>query len=478
MTPDRPNILLITDDEHRWDYVEGGAVETLRTPALSRLAREGVTFTHGYSVCPICVPTRLSWMTGLYASQCNAGLLYNFHAWPSDRPTFAQHLQRAGYRTAVVGKVHSGLSEKSEDPIPPIQALGFDEVFEVSGKSLSPVSHPYCRYSQYLRENGWADSYRAQRDSRVAMLGGRERHEPFFLSQEHHMDAFVGGRAERWLAEVDADRPFFLHASFCGPHFPLDPPEPYCSRYDPARMPPPVGVDDDQQVADWQAQRAAYCGLIEFIDAWVGRLLDVLDRRRLADRTVVIFTTDHGDMMGDHGLMYKNVAYDASVRTPVILRGPCVRRGAVSEALVESVDLPLTILEAAGVCGTAHELLPCTPGRSYWSCASDPGREHRPWVFSECATWGQPLEAGWKMCRDRRWKYVCHGGGRPDQLFDMVGDPQERRNLVQDAQQQDRLSTMRRRLALASMRLASPFPLPPWAVGETRPDPASRPDER
>ncbi|MBN1558127.1 MAG: sulfatase-like hydrolase/transferase [Lentisphaerae bacterium] len=444
------NVLLITDDQHRWDFYDARTVPELRTPCLDRLAREGLTLSHAFSNCPICMPTRFTWLYGLYASQAAQRLMGNAHDWPTRFPSAAHALQAAGYHTALIGKLHSlaGLYRRDITEHENVtRRRGFDDVWEVSGKSLSYWFD--CRYTHYLRDRGLLDVYRRDVKRRCPQLGGRERLEPSPLEPDDHMDGVIGNRARDWLNGYAGDKPFFLHVSFCGPHFPLDPPEPYFSRYRPDAMPPPEGVDDPAAVRGWQEQRALYCGLIEHLDARLGALLEVLDRRGLARNTLVLFTTDHGDMMGHHNRSGKGLWYDTACRTPVIGRLPgVIPAGTVSPALVEAADLPATILEAAGVTPRipAASLLPGSPARSYWNCLAGGAAEHRPWIYSELT--------GWRLCRDRDWKYVFRPDG--DLLFDLENDPWEQRNLADAPAHAGRLPGLRRRLIASMSRSVAP----------------------
>jgi arylsulfatase A-like enzyme len=232
-----PNILLITNDQHRFDFFEGGAVPTLRTPNLSRLMDEGTTLTNSYSSCPLCVPTRFTWLYGLRASQGN-GAWGDFDGrWPVHLRSTAHLLQHAGYHTALIGKLHShsglprlDLLDIEEES----RGRGFDEVTEMGGKSL--VKWFDCHYTRHLEERGLLQQYR----ERLETLGTGHI-EPLPFDAEDSMDGVIGRHARDWLQAYDGDNPFFLHASFCNPHFPYDPVPEYAGRYQPEDMPPPVG---------------------------------------------------------------------------------------------------------------------------------------------------------------------------------------------------------------------------------------------
>jgi len=419
----KPNILLITDDEHRWDCFDRTLIPSLQTPNLDRLRQEGLYLPHTYTSCPICMPTRFTWLTGLRASQVHAGLLANAHDWPHDAPTFARQLQQSGYQTALIGKLHSYAWLRPRDvraAEPETRARGFDHVHEVSSKVLPGWGY-LCQYTEHLKERGLYLDYIRDVRRRSPMQGGKECWEPSPLEPDDYVDVLIRQQATSWLRKLRRDRPFFGHLSFCSPHFPLDPPEPWFSRHRPEDMPVPFGVDDPQEIRQWQIERALYASLIELVDEQVGHILDTLDELGLEDNTLVMFTTDHGDQMGDHGLMYKGYPYDASIRTPLIARYPGkTAPGTVSDALCDTTDLPHTILEMAGCYegdDASQRLLPQSPGRSFAPVLRGEANTHREWIYSECGL------RGWRCLRDVNTKYVWRPEG--ESLFNMSEDPQE-----------------------------------------------------
>ncbi len=423
------NILFLTIDQHRWDFVEGGGVPGLRTPTMARLRAEGTTFPNALSNCPVCMPTRFTWMHGLYASQASAGLLENAADWPTGLPTLPGVLRGAGYRTALVGKLHRHAGLARRDLVADVagtRALGFGDVMEVGGKSLALWYD--CNWTRHLRERGgWGDYVRD-----VVARGdefGQSRSGPAsVLREEDSMDAFVAGRACAWLENYAEERPFYLHASLCGPHFPVDPPERFAARYEAEAMPPPEGVDDPEKVRAWRRRRAGYAALVEHVDFELGRILDALERSGRAGETLVVFGSDHGEMIGHRDRANKGTPYETSVRTPVTFRLPGrIPAGRVVEDLLEAVDLPLTMAEAAGIAEPGGRFRN-TPGRSAWArvtgTATEPVRTHG---YSEAGVG----ERAWRSCRDGRYKLVVRGDGA-DELYDLEGDPWELANRIDD----------------------------------------------
>jgi choline-sulfatase len=399
------------------------------------------------------MPTRFTWLHGLYASQAAGTLLDNSGDWPTCYPTVAEALQQEGYRTALIGKLHSlgGLYHRDVAAHEGVtRRRGFHEAFEVCGKSLAYWYD--CRWTRHLRARGLLERYRADVASRTVMIGGEERCEASFLAPEDHMDGFIARHAAEWLAAYDDERPFFLHASLCGPHFPLDPSARFLARYRPEEMPPPPGVEDPDAVRRWQAERAAYCGLLEQTDAAAGQILEALEASGRAAETLVIVTTDHGDMIGDQDLTHKAHPYDTSMRTPVTLRWPGrLPAGEVRTGPVEAVDLPATLLAAAGVEGPADAALPASPGRSYLAYARGDASAPRAWAYSECRTGA----GAWRLVADERWKYVHRAEGEP-LLFDRESDPEELHNLGADPAHAARRAEMQGRLLRSIMAAPAP----------------------
>ncbi len=464
----KPNILLITDDQHRFDFFgHTGLAGSLQTPAMDRLAKQGTVLSQTFSNCPVCMPTRFSWYHGLYASQAAYGLVRNNHDWPM-LPSMPQALQQNGYHTAVIGKVHAhgGLNFIDlRDEQDKLLARGFDQAIEVCGKSLA--SWRDCHWTQHLQKRGLLNAYRRDITRRNPQLGGKERYEPSCLNAEDYIDGFIGNQALDWLNVYDCDKPFFLHVSFCAPHFPLDPPMPYFGRHQPEDMPRPIGVDDPQRIRQFQEHRAKHADMITLVDDQIARLLDWLDQHGLASNTVVIFGSDHGDMIGDLGLDHKGWAYDPSCRTPIIIRWPGhVPAGEQRDGMVEAVDLPCTLLEMAGCNGPIDRWLPQTPGRSFLPYITGQKSDHRDWAYAECELQGRDLaqdapmdSQSWRMCCERDWKYVLHAHDR-EQFFDRQADPHEQHNLAADPTHAQRISRMRRQLIQSMSFCVAPNTMP------------------
>lgn len=457
-----PNIVFVITDQQRFDTIAALGYDHVDTPHLDRLVREGTTFTRTYVTAPSCSPSRSSLFTGVYPH--SLGVLRNEELW---RHSWVESLAGAGYRCVNVGKMHTSPWETP---------LGFDERTVVENKDRDHPSVPFFhdQWDKALFSHGHRKPtrtmHREDPDYRER-LGAFE----WKLPEEMHSDTFVGAHARWWLETYPGDEPFFLQVGFPGPHPPYDPVPRHLKAYRDRDVPLPVRspadleaqpealkklrrqhmeVDHDSVVhleepSEEQSarQRRHYLANVSQIDEQVGLLLDALEERGVLDNTVVVFTSDHGDCLGDHGHSQKWTMYEPSVRVPAIVWGPGrVAAGRRIEALTSMMDLGPTVLELAGVepppWMEAISLLPALEGKE-WA-----GREH---VFSEHARdmilTGTELMT---MVRDRRWKHVEFLDSDQGQLFDLVADPNEEESLWES--QDPEAVAARRRLAAAISR--------------------------
>lgn len=432
---ERDSVVLILTDQHRADALGAAGEPVLATPHLDRLAAEGMRFATTYCQSPVCMPSRTSFFTGRYPHQ--HGVFNNgATVWP-DGPCFVRALRESGLYTAVIGKLHFTWRHDLDMLVshPLLWQLGFIDAHETTGK-MSMANLRASEYSEYLRSRDLLYPFYADLHRRVA-AGPTAEHGPSILPEEAHIDAWIGDQATAWLARHD-ERPFFLWVGPPGPHNPFDPPEPYASLYRPkdmrpgitepatdpvaARSLPRFGISStDRRIV--QEMRSQYYGNISLIDHRVGQILDVLQRRGWLEHTWVIYTSDHGELLGDHGLLWKGQFYEGSVAVPLLIRPPDrlreAPRGAVSTALVELIDVAATLLDLAGgnLDGMqGKSLLPLLTRETQ-------PRQHRSAVFSEI---DHRL-----MVRTPRYKLVMEAATlAPLALWDLVADPDERENLV------------------------------------------------
>lgn len=444
MTTKRPNIVLIITDQQRFDTVAALGYPHMITPNLDRLVREGVAFTRTYVTAPSCAPSRASLFTGRYPHM--TGVLRNDEAWPG---SWVGLLARAGYRCVNVGKMHT---------FPYETPLGFHERHVVENKDRANPHLPF--FLDNWDKALWARGL--EKPSRVTYrrrLDYRERMGAFEweLPEDLHADNFVGNLARWWLERYPGREPFFLQVGFPGPHPPYDPPRRHLEAYRDRDIPMPTraAVDLEAQPGplrelrehhcstdhdgivhlaspsdeQLRRQRAHYYANITLIDEQVGAILRALEERGVLEETVIVFSSDHGDCLNDHGHIQKWTMYDPSVRVPAIVWGPRhVSAGVRVEGLVSMMDLGPTVLELAGVeppeTMQARSLVPALSDRPF------AGREH---VFSEHAR--DAILTGtdmMTMVRSQRWKLVCFAGSEEGQLFELAVDPQEEHDLWSD----------------------------------------------
>ena len=451
MTIDHPNFIFITTDQQRADSLGcyGSAVAV--TPNIDRLAAEGVRFEQCYTTNPVCMPARASWVTGSYPS--HHGCWQNGVPLSPQSDMIQTRLGMAGYHTALIGKIHLDNVWLRNEKHP---AYGFDTLIECEGD-------PYCKddYFQWLDEHGLYDDYIAQFK--------REGHQAGYvrdLPEDKHMNNWITGHADAYLKQRTEDgRPFFLNVGFFDPHHPFDPVEPYASMFKPEAMPMPIYDEDEAatMVTPARSKRerecefcrdpdqikktiAAYHATITHVDAMVGRLMQRLDDCGLADTTIVIFGSDHGELLGDHGMLHKGgFFYDCSIRVPLIYRFPAAMnvRG-VERGFVSHVDLAPTIAALAGV--PAPALTPGTPLFERDGTLHGSGRNAAlvEWCERPLNETG-PYQVARCLVTDD-WKYVRHYGQDYGELYDRQRDPHELRNLCHDPGHADVVTEMRERL--------------------------------
>lgn len=477
------NVLLITADQWRAECLSSLAHPTVKTPHLDALAKDGVTFTRHYTQCVPCGPSRTSLLTGMY--MMNHRSVRNGTPLDARFTSLALELRKLGYDPALIGYTDTSLDPRGRAPSDPLLHTyagtmpGFTQ--------LVPGSEGDRAWVADLREKGYAvpgDVYDPPAPT-AANAGWGPTFAPAQYKAEHSDTAFTVGEAMRFVARTD--KPWFLHLSLLRPHPPFIAPEPYNSMYDPAKVPGFAGraeraeeaelhpylrymlTDLRDQKSDGHPEgghpmderarrqlRATYYGLISEVDHHLGRLFDLLRQRGQYDRTLIVFTTDHGEMLWDHWLLGKEYFFDQSFHIPLIVRAPDAAgtRGRVVDAFSESIDLMPTILDLAG--GTAP--LQCD-GRSLtpWLAGKSP-QGWREEVFFELdfrdVPGGAPeKELGLKLdqcsmaiVRDKTHKYV-HFAALPALLFDLAKDPQECRNAIGDPDQASHALRMAQKLA-------------------------------
>jgi len=447
MEAERPNILLLMADQFRADCVGASGNRVIRTPNLDRIATEGVLFRRGYSTTPSCTPARAGLLTG-WAPWRHGMLGYGRVAerYANEMPRM---LREAGYYAVGVGKMHW---------YPQRTLHGFHRtVVDESGRAETPGF-----VSDYRR---WFGEQAPGLDPDATGLGWNDyAAKPYALPERLHPTRWTGDRAVEFLASYREPSPWFLKVSFARPHSPYDPPERLWKLYEDSDLPRAfVGRwaeryahrGEDLRSSTWwgdlgpakvRSTRQGYYGAVSFVDEQVGRILDELDRRGERDRTLVIFTSDHGDMTGDHHLWRKTYAYESSARVPMLMRWPDrLRAGGDRPKLglpVELRDILPTFMEAAGVEPRPYDF----DGSSLLKLALGDASGRPAAMDLEHSRCYWP-ESDWTGLTDERWKYVHWSVTGEEQLFDLAADPHELDDLAGDRKHGGMLRDWRSRMA-------------------------------
>lgn len=457
MNTKRPNIILILCDQMRGDAFGAAGNPHIHTPNLDGLAAMGTRFNHAYSAVPSCLPARATLWTG--QNQWHAGLLGMGRGQgeiPNDYPhTMAGELRRAGYRTHLVGKGHFH---------PQRASMGFESAeIDESGRM------PDCEYRRWFYSNAPKDV--TPDDHGVDWNSWHSR--PWHTEERLHPTAWTMTRALDFLEHRDPTRPFLLNISFARPHSPYVPPAYYFSLYRDRTLPPPHVGDwavmhdaPPREARDpnaWHGRmsereifmaRAGYYGEISFIDTQTGRLLNWIDRRLKGedrDNTWILFTSDHGDMQGDHHLWRKTYAYEGSARIPLLVvplsprastaRGAAPAGRQIADEVVELRDIMPTVLDIAGL-----EIPQTVDGASLMPLLAQASANWRPYIHGEhCACYSAAQEM--QYVTDGRRKFIWLPRIGVEQFFDLERDPGETRNLIHDQNAQEEIRKWRSRLA-------------------------------
>lgn len=420
MKQDRPNILLITCDQLRSDFVNCCGGTFMQTPNIDRLAREGCVFENAYSPNPVCIPARHNMITGL--TDRHHGFDDNYFdaqakACPHNLPTFAQILNDSGYETIAIGKMHFQ---------PERRATGFDHFLNMDEL---PRVREEDDYAMYLKETGYGH-LQSVHGVRTCMYMQPQRS---MLPEKHHGSAWVADRAIEYLRSTKGRTPFLLWAGFIHPHPPFDIPEGWQDLYkgkipEPAKTVTPLSAlaEENKQLGcafndEVKTRiRELYASAVTFADYQIGRILDTMEELGLMDNTLIIFTSDHGEMLGDLDTYQKFLPYDASAKIPFVVRYPKrLQAGERRRYFVDLNDILPTFLDEAGLEYPAEYDL---PGESIFIAN---GRKNRRYQYIE----HQRDNKRWCCIRDERYKYVYHYGDG-EQLFDMENDRAETTNLL------------------------------------------------
>lgn len=450
----KPNILMIMADQLRKDCVGAYGNKAINTPNIDRLASEGVLFRDAYSSTPSCTPARSALLTGM--SPWKHGMLGYSNIATNPYPVEkGKALAQAGYYTTSIGKNHY---------YPITNPHGYHHL----------ISDEHCSYWFDRESPQEAQSYEARCDyeswfwsqlpdknPHQSGLGWNDRSsKPFPFPEEMHATHWTGTTAVRFLQQYNRLEPFFLKVSFIRPHSPYDPPERFFKMYDPKQLPdaavgswakknePRSSERDDlwrgklteEQIKE---SRQGYYGSISFMDEQVGRLREVLEERGMLDNTLIIFFSDHGDMLGDQNLWRKSYAYEQSSHIPMLMRPPKamgIRPGQSIAGPVEIRDILPTFLDTAGV-----PIPENIDGQSLFKLVQEGSHNWREYLDLEHDICYAPTNH-WNALTDGKWKYIFHAFDGQEQLFHLHEDPNELNDLAQSSEFSSQLVLWRGRM--------------------------------
>ncbi len=420
------NLLFITTDQQRWDSLPCYGLDFMQTPALDRLAADGLVFENCIVPAPLCVPCRAAILSGQYPS--TTGVLGNGHWLPDAVPTWPSRLGEGGRRTAAIGKMHF-------NPWDDMGGFGERIIAEDKRHFYLPDDHV-----KFLQAHGMERFHTTAKPGYFETLQASVTPRP----KKFHIDGFVGDRAADWLAQ-NGSEPFAVWASFPGPHDPYDPPEEMADLYYDAPIPDPIGsfeelvhkppaqrnnsrnhlsssvyqLDLSQATLEhYRKWRAHYYANITLIDEGIGKMLAALEAAGTLEDTLIVFTSDHGDALGDHGLAYKSFFYDSMVHVPLIVYGPGVPRGQRCASLVSTLDLVPLFYRACDV-----DPPDTLQGEDLTALLQNPAASVRDAAFSE--------NLGRAMVQTLQYKYAHYDDGSAE-LYDLEADPHEITNLAGD----------------------------------------------
>jgi arylsulfatase A-like enzyme len=450
--PRRPNVLFVMVDEMRFDAMSCAGHKIVETPNLDRLAQQGVRFASAYTVSPVCSPARASAFTGRYAHV--HGVTTNGVPANEGEIFLPSVLKHYGYHTAIAGKLHYS---------PHRFDYGFDQFWSFSAEGPTPE----IGFNAYLKRKHGSPAKWPRADGTCPWPDDPLGHDVGVYKHpiEDFETEWITQRSIEYLrSRKDKQQPWFLFTSYLKPHSPSVEPQPWFSKYSPDIVPAPKlpadahkirmsfrerqrrhRVDDPRMC---QVMGAIYYGSIAHIDNQLGRLFGELERLGMADNTLVLFTADHGNMLGDHARWFKGVQYEGSAHVPLIWRGPkgaAENRGRTVAANVEGTDVMPSILETAGI-----PIPDGIQGRNFLNLARAGDPKWKDHAFSQLRS-GMYLKDGWKLIDN---SLDCSGDY---ELYNLRDDPKEDRNLAADPRQKERVAQYCRELTAWRARRPAPI---------------------
>lgn len=461
----RPNILWYCADQMRYDTIAALGNAHIHTPTLDRLVAQGTAFEQAYTQAPVCTPSRASMLTGRYPASHRV-YRNGVRSFPQEEILVTKLLADAGYDCGLVGKLHLSTATHGEARVDD----GY-RFFEWSHHPMTGEADDLNAYHSWLRNEKGVRPEDLFAEQRGFVAAG--------VPEELHQTTWCSEMAIRFVDEP-RDRPWLLSINPYDPHPPFDPPASYLDRYDPAALPPPLfrpsdlerqamfarvrsqtveAIDPTGSAAsnddydsqsergyrppksyDGRAAKAAYYAMIELIDSQLGRIIDHLESIDELQNTIIIFSSDHGELLGDHGLMYKGCRFfEGLVHVPLIFSGPAIQKGMRSNALVELIDIAPTLLDLVGA-ATPDRM----QGRAFTGIlqgTSQTPDKHKDTVFCDfndsVGYSPVPDDTQASMTFDGRYKLILYHSHDIGELFDLATDPGEFENLFYEDTHRD-----------------------------------------
>lgn len=461
----KPNILFLFSDQHRHNALGCAGHPLVQTPNLDWLAGQGLRFERTWTQCPVCMPCRATMITGRYTHEL--GFTYNLTSNPgdtvddspfkSDWPTIMKQLQAGGYETASIGKTHyhsrPGSSEAEErgEAFDTrqfghfVKSFGWDYVMEEYDRYGHIHSHVKSPYTEHLEAQGLLKAHQEQIKGIYRLTPTHWRGETSVLSQEHELSSFIADHAMDWLESRDFEKPFYLHLGFVQPHVPLMDDPTWAAYYADADielpdMTMPEATNDvwekkvDMLKAHSQVQTMTddfvregirhYFGAVSLMDQKIGEVIDTLDKLGELENTWIIYSADHGEMLGEHHLWAKHCFYEGAVQVPLIISPPDREGRGVCSDLTQLIDVVSTLADIGQVDppegARGQSLLPVL----------ETGSGGYEYVFSTIQDWTGVRNEDYRFTLDMPT-------GTPCELYDLAKDPGERNNCVEDPEYQE-----------------------------------------
>jgi len=447
----RPNVLIIYTDQQRLDSLSCYNKHA-KTPNLDNLAQQGARLDNYFVNAPVCMPSRMSMLTGRYCSSLGIG--QNGYKFPDEEIPVNKIIKQYGYHCAQIGKLHFNAHAKRNHKNP-TKTYGFD-TFILSDE-------PGCYDDAYTKwvENIDQTQLKGIRSSLPPAAyhynqieyetQPRETHQPYIFKAKdgfHHSDFVASETCEFIKRQSKKNERFFAISGFYAPHTPINPPKRFVDMYNNEEIPLPIMGEENEYMPflkdlskkDWKEIIVKYLALVTHLDECVGQIINTLKEENLFDNTLIIFTSDHGEFLGDYGKIQKGMPYDCILNVPCIITYPKeIKEGIIIKELVEAVDIVPTILDFCGI-----QVPEFIQGKTLKKLLSGEKDTHKEFIFSEHFDhYGMHIS----LVRTKKYKYVVYSDGT-EIFFDLENDPKELHNQINNIKYKNIISDMRLKLIL------------------------------